>query len=139
MKRLITVTALFAAAFCAQAKDEKSDRTATTAPAAAALSIPKDATKNADGTYSYTDKEGKKWVYVNTPFGVMKNPATNDAAGRQPQPSTATKVIDKGDSVRFEQPGPFGTISWEKKKSDMTDQERQIVESQKQTAKPDAK
>jgi hypothetical protein len=139
MKRLITVTALFAAAFCAQAKDEKSDRTATTAPAAAAPSIPKDATKNADGTYSYTDKEGKKWVYVNTPFGVMKNPATNDAADRQPQPSAATKVIDKGDSVRFEQPGPFGTISWEKKKSDMTDQERQIVESQKQTAKPDAK
>jgi hypothetical protein len=139
MKRLITVTALFAAAFCAQAKDKKSDRTATTAPARAVPSIPKDATKNADGTYSYTDKDGKKWLFVNTPFGVMKNAVTEDAADRQPVPTAATKVIDKGDSVRFEQPGPFGPIAWEKKKSDLTEQERQIVEGQNQTAKPDAK
>jgi hypothetical protein len=151
MTRLITVAALFGAAVCAQATQKKSDKTATTSattPAPkAAPSIPKDAVKNADGNWNYTDKEGRKWVYVNTPFGVMKTDVT-DAENRPEAPlSTATKVIDKGESVRFEQPGPFGPIAWEKKKSDLTNQERQLIdaqnpspnESQPQTAKPDSK
>jgi hypothetical protein len=143
MKRLITVAALLAAATCAQATQKKSDGTATapaTAPTpASASSVPKDAVKNADGTWSYTDKQGRKWVYVNTPFGIMKNEITDADSRRAAALAPGTKVIDKGDTVRFEQPGPFGPIAWEKKKSDLTDQERQTVEAQTQTAKPEAK
>jgi hypothetical protein len=144
MTRLITVAALFAAAVCAQATQKKSDQTATTSAPASVSSVPKDAVKNADGTWNYTDKQGRKWVYVNTPFGIMKTDVTDAETRPASAPSTATKVIDKGDSVRFEQPGPFGPIAWEKKKSDLTDQERQMVDaqqnqSQPQTAKPETK
>jgi len=144
MMRLITIAALFAAAVCAQATQKKSDRTATTSASYSVSSVPKEAVKNADGTWNYTDKQGRKWVYVNTPFGIMKTDVT-DTESRPAAPlNPATKVIDKGDSVRFEQPGPFGPIAWEKKKSDLTDQERQVVEaqqnqSQPQTAKPETK
>jgi hypothetical protein len=143
MTRLITVVALFAAAVCGQATQKKSDRPATTAAPAAAPSIPKDAVKNADGTWSYTDKQGRKWVYSNTPFGVIKTDVTDTESRSAPPLNPATKVIDKGDSVRFEQPGPFGPIAWEKKKSDLTDQELQLIDAQKQkqtdAAKPETK
>jgi hypothetical protein len=148
MTRLITVAALLAAAVCAQATQKKSDGTtttpATTPPPGSVSSVPKDAVKNADGTWSYTDKQGRKWVYVNTPFGIIKSDVT-DAESRPAAPPVAnTRVIDKGDTVRFEQPGPFGPIAWEKKKSDLTDQERQMIEAQQnqsgnQTAKPETK
>jgi hypothetical protein len=143
MTKLITIAALFAAAVCAQATQKKSDKTATTAPApapAAASPVPKDAVKNADGTWSYTDKQGKKWVYVTTPFGVMRTDVTETASQAAPAPQAGAKIIDKGDSVRFEMPGPFGVTAWEKKKSELNDQERQMIEAQQtQTAKPEAK
>src|SRR6266567_9361837 len=102
MTRLITAAALFAMAVCAQATQKKTDKTATTSARATVLTVPKDAVKNADGTWNYTDKQGRKWVYVNTPFGIMKTDVT-DAESRPAQPpTTATKVIDKGETVRFE-------------------------------------
>jgi hypothetical protein len=152
MTRLITVAALCAAAVCAQATQKKSDKTATTSaktPArATVLTVPTDAVKNADGTWNYTDKQGRKWVYVSTPFGIMKTDVTDAENKPVVPPTVATKVIDKGDTVRFEQGGPFGPITWEKKKSDLTDQERQMVEaqqnqsgnqSQPETAKPETR
>jgi hypothetical protein len=148
MTRLITVAALFAATVCAQATQKKSDKTATTSAHTTVLTVPKDAVKNDDGTWNYTDKQGRKWVYVNTPFGIMKTDVTDAQSRPAPPPNPATKVIDKGDSVRFEQPGPFGPIAWEKKKSDLTDQERQMIDaqqnqsgnqSQPETAKPESK
>src|SRR4051794_31060748 len=42
------------------------------APVAQPLVIPKDATPNPDGTYSWSDKAGKKWTFSKTPFGVSK-------------------------------------------------------------------
>jgi hypothetical protein len=41
-----------------------------------------------------------------------------------------TKAIDKGDTVRFERPSPFGMVNWEKKKSDLTDDERHLLDAQ---------
>ena len=144
MKRSITVVILFAAAVCAQAAtDKKSEKTAT---APQALTIPKDAVKDANGTYSYTDKQGKKWIYRNSPFGVIKTVAPETGADTRANPNqaaAATKVTDKGDTVQFERSTPFGPTKWEKKKSDLTDEERQMVDTQSQsktqTAQPDAK
>jgi hypothetical protein len=138
---LMIGTALFATAVSATAAKKKTDPTSTTSTAPAAKpvpSIPKDAVKNPDGTYSYTDQRGQKWLYVNTPFGVMKN-AVNDPDSQAPHVAVATKAVDKGETVRFEQSGPFGPISWEKKKTELTDQERQVFDAQNQTAQPDAK
>ena len=135
MKSIVTVVnlfaILFAAAICAPAAEKKK-----AVPAPQAVTIPKDAVANPDGSYSYTDKEGKKWTYVKTPFGVMKSP-TADPSTSPPSDLSLTKAIDKGDTVRFERPGPFGTFSWEKKKSELTDDERHILDAQ--TAKTEQK
>jgi hypothetical protein len=128
MKTTLTVIFLLAAAVCAPAATKK--KTSTT-PAPQAMTIPKDAVPNADGTsYLYTDKQGKKWVYAKTPFGIIKNAYSDTAANAAPaQDSGLTKAIDKGDTVRFERPGPFGVMSWEKKKADLTDDERHTLDA----------
>src|SRR5215469_9603747 len=117
MKNTLMVILCCAAAAGAQAADMKDQKKAA-APAPKTITIPKDAVPDPGGqSYTWTDKDGKKWTYAKTPFGVMKFPKADDPA--QPTIDMAsTKAVDKGDSVRFERPGPFGTIAWEKKKTD---------------------
>jgi glucose/arabinose dehydrogenase len=97
------------------------------------LTIPSDAVAKPDGSYSYTDKSGKKWIYNKTPFGVSKMQDVGEGAA---DPFVTTpkeqliKTTDAGDTVKFERQTPFGVTKWEKKKSDMTDEERHIFESQ---------
>jgi hypothetical protein len=127
MKTVISALILFAAATVAPAADSDKKKAD---PSPKAVTIPKDAVLNSDGkTYSYTDQEGKQWTYAKTPFGVIKSPAADKTAGARAN-ATTTKAIDKGDTVRFERPSPFGVISWEKKKSDLTDDERRVFYTQ---------
>ncbi len=49
-------------------------------------------------------------MYAKTPFGVMKSAVTDTENRPAPHGKVATKVIDKGDTVRFEQAGPFGPL-----------------------------
>jgi hypothetical protein len=131
MKRLIMVVILFAATVFAQAGDNT--KPAKPAPAPQRMTIPKDAVKNENGTYSYTDKQGKNWLYRDSPFGVMRTAALEPGADARPnpkQPTAAIKVIDKGDTVQFERATPFGPTRWEKKKSDLTDDERKMFDTQ---------
>jgi hypothetical protein len=152
MKRSVTVAILFAAAVYAQTADDRKSAKPATAPQA--VTIPKDAVKDARGVYTYTDKQGKKWIYRDSPFGVIRTVAPEPAAETRPNPNQAAaaiKVIDKGETVRFERPSPFGPVSWERKKSDLTDEERKVVDGQNQSktetqpqtetqsGKPDAK
>jgi hypothetical protein len=128
MKIIITAVILCAVAICAPAAEKKKEK--TTAPAPQAVTIPKDAIPNADGvSYIYTDKQGKKWTFTKTPFGIMKAPYAEAQAG-PPQDWSSTKAIDQGETVRFERPGPFGTMSWEKKKPELTDDERRVLDRQ---------
>jgi len=133
MKSTHAIIVMLVAALAAPAATKETKTTKKkAAPAPQVVTIPKDAVPNADGnTYTYTDKQGKKWIYAKTPFGIMKN-AASDAGSAAPTSSvdSLTKAIDKGDSVRFERPGPFGTIGWEKKKTDLTDDERRTFEAQ---------
>jgi hypothetical protein len=147
MKRLTIIVMLLAAAMCASAQTKKKSDKATTAPQA--LTVPKDAVNNGNGTYSYTDKQGKKWIYVVTPFGVVRNSAPEPESGSKAASGNTTsgntggaiKATDKGDTVQFERASPFGKSTWEKKKSELTEDERRILDAQdaNQTAKPDAK
>ena len=132
MKRSITVVILFAATVFAQAADDA--KPAKPAPSPQRMTIPKDAIKNENGTYSYTDKQGKNWLYRDSAFGVIRTPGPEPGADKQPNPKpSATKVTDKGDTVQFERSSPFGVTKWEKKKSDLTDEERKLVDSQSHT------
>jgi len=99
--------------------------------------IPKDAVANPDGTYSYTDKAGKKWLYGNTPFGISK---VEDMRGMNGGPATPVEQLvtstDNGETVKFERRTPFGPAKWERKKSELTDEERRIYEQQHPQAQP---
>jgi hypothetical protein len=142
MKKLIAIIALSAVALSASAADKKKKTTAAAKPAtpvAQPLVIPNDASPNSDGTYSYTDKDGKKWIFSKTPFGVSK---IQDMTGSAPAIAAAPagqymKATDNGETVKFERQSPFGTTKWEKKKSELTDEERGVVE--RQTAKSEQK
>jgi hypothetical protein len=154
MKRLLTVLLFTAAALAAQASASTgSAGKKATAPKAAAkataakppakpratlaqpLTIPKDAVENANGSYTWTDKQGKKWTFVKTPFGVSKTEA--DAVPVASASMPGVKAFDAGDKIRFEASTPFGTSKWEKNKADLTDEERALVNSQ--IASPNAK
>jgi len=121
----------------ATAAKKKAAKKSTEAPASPFLTIPKGATVNPDGTYAFTDKDGRKWNYWNSPFGVMRSeikPGPAAAAGAPSEAATAsmpyTSATDKGDTVRFERQTPFGPMGYDRKKSEMTDAERSLFESQ---------
>jgi hypothetical protein len=146
MKRFILFTLIGCYAAAAQdqpatpakAKTSATKKTTkTTAPqvtkTAQPLTVPKDAVLNADGSYSWTDKSGSKWLYNKTPFGVSR---TQDTTGAAPAgliatpPEQLVKTTDQGDTVKFARQSPFGVTTWEKKKSEMTDDERAIFRKQ---------
>jgi hypothetical protein len=139
MKKLLAIGILALApfAFAQTAKTPKPAKktAAKKAPTAQPLTIPKDAVLNPDGTYSYTDKSGKKWLYTKTPFGISKTEDVSAPSSAMPAPAPAgqeTKAIDKGDTVTFQRNTPFGATTWDKKKTDLTDEERHILEAQQQ-------
>ena len=90
----------------------------------AALTLPAGARQIEPGTYTYTDAQGKKWIYRQTPFGLAR--AEDKPAERPATPVTGptTTATEDGDTVRFERPGPFGTYRWQKKKTDLDEDER---------------
>jgi hypothetical protein len=136
MKTLIAILTLSAVAMAAPADRKKKKAAASAAQTAAKpvvntiqpVVIPKDAVPNSNGTYSWTDKAGKKWVYSKTPFGISKIEDTSSMAlNAAPQATPAVKVTDNGDTVKFERPSPFGVMKWEKKKTELTDEEKAMI------------
>jgi len=115
---------------------KKATKAAAKKPAATGLTIPTGATENPDGTYSWTDKNGAKWRYAKTPFGVMRSADSSAAetAPSDPGAQQLVKATDNGETVTLERQTPFGPIKQEKKKSELTDAERKLLEDQK--AKP---
>ncbi len=105
-------------------------KAASKASAPVALTIPSGAAANPDGTYSYTDKDGKQWKYVKTPFGVMRSEATAAVVPVAEKSESAVKAIDAGDKVRFVRQTPFGPITMEKSKADLNDEEKALVAKQ---------
>src|SRR6185369_2732870 len=109
---VFAVTALLLAG--AEAKTKKvAPRKTTAAAPRAILVLPDRAVKNEDGSYRFTDAQGKKWTYWRTPFGVSrKEDRPADIAARaedMARRSADMRATDAGDTIRFERPGPFGT------------------------------
>ena len=109
---------------------------ATTAPktqaaptAAATNTIPAGAVQVEPYLFRYTDKDGKVWLYRKTPFGITKSTeqAQQDVTVQQAAAAanlSKVRAIDAGETVRFERSTAMGKQSWEKKKSDLTAEER---------------
>jgi hypothetical protein len=118
--------------------------------ALAQASVPKGATEVEPGVWKHTDTAGKTSLYRKTPFGVVKSDPSKDApeskpgeASKQPAapattaatpspfgsvkaaPDQSTKVVEKGDTLEFERPSPFGSYKWKAKKSELTAEEQE--------------
>ncbi len=119
--------------------------------------IPKDAKQIDAHTWTAPDKNGKKWFYRQTPFGVVTtdrdpdaeaksadrrspfdgpNPAPRSAAAEKSLEKPVVKVTDLGDSYSFERRTPFGPSRWTRKKSELTDDEKALVSASKPQAAP---
>ena len=91
----------------------------------AELTLPAGAKMVEPGTYTFTDAQGKKWIYRKTPFGLARIEDKPVEASTAPASSGAEITAkEDGDTIRFERPGPFGTYRWEKKKSELTEDEK---------------
>lgn len=134
MKKTVLILMLAASVAVPATTKKKVAAKKTDAPAATIkpLVIPSDATPNPDGTYSYTDKQGKKWIFSKTPFGISRIEDTTATQSVQPAPSRAQFItaVDSGDTVKFTRKTPFGETKWEKKKSDLNDEERTALAGQ---------
>jgi hypothetical protein len=135
---LVAVLAIgFAQAEDRRAAEKKASPKKDPAPPAE-MTLPPGAKLVEPGTYTFTDKDGKKWIYRQTPFGLSRaedKPVEAAPAAAGP-PITAT---EDGDIVRFERPGPFGVYRWEKKKSELADDERAAWERSRGKDKAAAK
>jgi hypothetical protein len=100
--------------------------------------IPAGAVERDPGRFFFTDKDGKKWIFVRTPFGISRLEDKPDASAPEPVvPLANVKVTESGDTVTFERPGAFGVTKWQKKKSDLTDDEKAALRrSQQEPAIP---
>lgn len=76
--RLVFGVAIFTPAIVSIAWGQEA-RPAQAAKAPAEMTIPKDATANPNGTWSYTDKQGKHWIYRQSPMGVSRFAAEDTA------------------------------------------------------------
>ena len=112
--------------------------------ALAETSVPKDATQVEPGVYKHTDSKGKTFIYRKTPFGVVKSadepvkasetkPIAEKPAGnatpfgdvKQTGGTEGVRVTERGDSLEFERPSPFGSYKWKTKKTELTAEERE--------------
>jgi hypothetical protein len=98
----------------------------------AELALPAGAKQVELGTYTFTDAQGKKWIYRKTPFGLARfEDKPIEVNGPKAAPGDGIVAKEDGDTIRFERPGPFGTYRWEKKKSELADDEKAAWERSK--------
>jgi|SRR5690348_15684786 hypothetical protein len=97
------------------------------------ITIPEGAIEVEPYTYRYTDRQGKKWLYRKTPFGVMRwedKPDSPEAVQRSQDEKARlvdnTTAAEDGDSIRFERATPFGPMKWQRKKTELNDVERAV-------------
>jgi hypothetical protein len=113
-------------------RDDQKNQKTDSQPAKAASSssrpagVPAGAKEIQPYLFRYVDEKGKVWMYRQTPFGVSK-------WEYQPPPPTPAQttnpvtVTDLGDSYRFESNSPTGVQKWERKKTELTSYEQDMV------------
>ncbi len=109
-------------------------------PAKRPAGVPVEATPVADGVWRWMDGQHKVWLFQETPSGLMKTEepkgglpavaATGMKMGETRGDATLDLITvkEEGDSLRFSRPGPFGTYSWLKKKTQLDKDETTVWE-----------
>ena len=128
--------AMILSVFIALAEDQpapKKQSAKKSAAPPAELTLPAGAKQVELGTYTFTDSQGKKWIYRKTPFGLARIEDKPVEASAPTAAASGDGIVAKedGDTIRFERPGPFGTYRWQKKKSELADDEKAAWERSK--------
>jgi len=132
---------MFLTGFIALAEDQpapKKERAKKNPTPPAELTLPAGAKQVELGTYTFTDAQGKKWIYRKTPFGLARMEDKPVEVSSAPSGDGITAKED-GDTIRFERQGPFGIYRWQKKKSELADDEKAAWERSKDKDAPAAK
>jgi hypothetical protein len=123
----------------AQKKKTEAPPAANT-PNAVLANLPAGAKSIGPNEWSYTDPQGKKWIYRRTPFTLAKIAADDDPANNYDSSSyrdmiASTTAVEDGANIRFSRPGPFGNqLSWTKAKNDLDEFERRVWEREQKKA-----
>lgn len=114
-------------------KEKKLAPKAKPAATDSAPKVPEGAKQIEPYLYSYTDPQGKKWMYRETPFGVVK---WEDKPAAAPVADNTNPIVitDLGDSVRFQWKSPFGEQKWVRKKSELTENEKAMIQREHKPA-----
>ena len=133
MKTIFYLLLMAAAANAAETKQKKpAPMPAKNAPAKktsaakpAPVAPPPDAREVEPGTFEAAGADGKIWHYRQTPFGWVKfeRPAAPATAAKT-EPNASITAVEDGDLIKFERPGPFGPYRWQRKKSELNEEER---------------
>ena len=162
MKKLILILLPVALAIGQQRKTPKKKQAAAPqqsavtqeAPAAAAQPVPPPAPPASSNSeppkvpagakevepylFAFTDAQGKKWLYRQTPFGVVKWEDKPVTAAPMADNTNPVVITDLGDSIRFSWKTPFGVQTWVRKKTELTDDEKAMIQrEQDKRAAPD--
>ncbi len=89
--------------------------------------IPAGAVEVSPHTYAYTDAQGVKWTYRQTPFGMTKWKESDVPPPPVVKAPNPVKATDLGDSIRFERTTPMGHFVWTRKKSELSADEKALV------------
>ena len=88
--------------------------------------------------FAFTYADGKKWFYRQTPFGVVKWEDKPVITPPMADNSNPVIITDLGDSVRFLWKTPFGDQSRVRKKSELNDDEKAMMQrEQSKRSAPD--
>lgn len=138
MMKTLTLTLIAAALLAAQ--DQPNKNTPPPKPASTKktvpqpVTIPPQATQVGPNVYRYTDPKGKVWMYAQTPFGISK--WEEIPAARDTEDQSLTTVTDLGDTVRFDRKTPFGVSRSVRKKTELTDDEKALLEREQSKNRP---
>jgi hypothetical protein len=95
--------------------------------------VPAGAVEVSPFLYRYSDPDGKRWYYRETPFGVVRfadntEPpgALNKADEYRERLIRATSAVEDGDSIRFSRSTPFGPTRWVRRKAELNDIEQAV-------------
>lgn len=139
MKQAVLVCIMLPLLVCGAADRRKAAPKAAPAKKAAPapapkLVVPPDAVRIDANTWRHTDKEGRTWRYVQSPFGVTRFEVAAQSAAAPADTPADMKSFEEGDSVRFERPSPFGVIKWTRKKTELSALEQRVWERDRQAA-----
>ncbi len=121
MQRIILLLLLPLVVF-GQSSSKSADKPAPPRKAAG-LTVPPEAVPIGPGAWRYVDKNGKAWIYKATLMAIVRMPES-DSDSKYP----GLKVTEKGDTIRFERPAQTGTVVWERKRSELNEEEKAMLE-----------